>query len=135
MSDLFNGLGVPVRIGSDDDFLKVRETLTRMGISNNVTKTLWQSCHILHKRDKDTGESFYAIVHFKEMFLMDGRPAEVSQEDKDRRDLVVLLLSNWGMLSTVKPLNAVSEAPLLKVIPFKQKEQWNLVAKYQIGKK
>ena len=123
---------VEVRLGEEDDFLKVRETLTRIGVASRKDKTLYQSCHILHKQGK------YYIVHFKELFALDGKPSDFSSEDKGRRNTITKLLSDWGLIAVVEPEKI--EDPLtplnqIKILPFKEKNEWNLVTKYNIGRK
>ncbi len=129
--NLFRGLGVEVRLKADDDFLKVKETLTRIGVASKKDKTLFQSCHILHKRGK------FAIVHFKELFILDGKPSDLTENDIARRNTITNLLTQWelielsvsGTLEPIAPLNQI------KIVKFSEKAQWNLVAKYSIGKK
>jgi hypothetical protein len=123
---------IEVRLGEEDDFLKVRETLTRIGVASRKDKTLYQSCHILHKQGK------YYIVHFKELFALDGKPTDFSDEDKGRRNTVVKLLSDWGLIAVVDPDKiADPQTPLnqIKILPFKEKNEWSLVTKYNIGRK
>jgi hypothetical protein len=122
---------VEVKLKKEDDFLKIKETLTRIGVASERTKTLYQSCHILHKR------GHYYITHFKEMFALDGKPTSLDSEDVQRRNTIVQLLSDWGLLTIVDPSQIADKAPmrLVKVIPHKEKDQWQLVAKYRIGKK
>lgn len=122
---------VEVKLKESDDFLKVRETLTRIGVASKKTNTLFQSCHILHKQGK------YYIVHFKELFDLDGKPTDFSAEDKQRRNTITSLLSDWGLIEVVKEDTIQDTIPVsrLKIIPFNQKDQWELVAKYNIGKK
>lgn len=123
---------VEVRLGEEDDFLKVRETLTRIGVASRKDKTLYQSCHILHKQGK------YYIVHFKELFALDGKPSDFSEEDKGRRNTITKLLSDWGLIAVVEPEKIVEpQTPLnqIKILPFKEKNEWNLVTKYNIGRK
>jgi hypothetical protein len=123
---------VEVRLGEEDDFLKVRETLTRIGVASRKDKTLYQSCHILHKQGK------YYIVHFKELFALDGKPSDFSEEDKGRRNTITKLLSDWGLIAIVDPDNIVDpQTPLnqIKILPFKEKNEWSLVTKYNIGRK
>jgi len=132
IDDIFRGKGVEVRIGDDDNFLKIKETLTRIGIASKKDKTLYQSCHILHKQGR------YSIVHFKELFELDGKSSDFSQEDQARRNTIVKLLEEWGLLKIVDPdLIKKNTAPLsqVKILPFKEKKEWNLVTKYSIGKK
>jgi hypothetical protein len=123
---------IEVRLGEEDDFLKVRETLTRIGVASRKDKTLYQSCHILHKQGK------YYIVHFKELFALDGKPTDFSSEDQGRRNTVVKLLSDWGLIAVVDPDKIVDpQTPLnqIKILPFKEKNEWSLVTKYNIGRK
>jgi hypothetical protein len=122
---------VEVKLKQEDDFLKIKETLTRIGVASERTKTLYQSCHILHKRGR------YYITHFKEMFALDGKPTSLDDEDVQRRNTIVKLLSDWGLLTVVDSALIADQAPmrLVKVIPYKEKDQWQLVAKYRIGKK
>ena len=120
-----------VTIKQPDDFLKVRETLTRIGVASRKDKTLFQSCHILHKQGR------YFIVHFKELFALDGKKATLTQNDIQRRNTIAVLLQDWNLISVVKKEAAEDKAPLsqIKVLPFKEKKEWNLSAKYNIGKK
>ena len=120
-----------VTIKQPDDFLKVRETLTRIGVASRKDKTLFQSCHILHKQGK------YFIVHFKELFALDGKKATLTQNDIQRSNTIAVLLQDWNLISVVKKEAAEDKAPLsqIKVLPFKEKKEWNLSAKYNIGKK
>ena len=120
-----------VTIKQPDDFLKVRETLTRIGVASRKDKTLFQSCHILHKQGK------YYITHFKELFALDGKNSSLSVNDIQRRNTITLLLQDWNLIEVVNPTLVEDKAPLsqIKVLPFKEKNEWNLVAKYNIGKK
>lgn len=120
-----------VTIKQPDDFLKVRETLTRIGVASRKDKTLFQSCHILHKQGK------YYIVHFKELFALDGKTATLSENDIQRRNTIAILLADWNLIDIVKKEAAENKAPLsqIKVLPFKEKKDWILSAKYNIGKK
>jgi len=120
-----------VTIKQPDDFLKIRETLTRIGVASRKDKTLYQSCHILHKQGR------YYIVHFKELFALDGKKATLVENDIQRRNTIAILLSDWGLIDIVKPTEAENKAPLsqIKVLPFKEKKEWTLSAKYNIGKK
>ena len=123
---------VEVKLKTDDDFLKVRETLTRIGVASKKDRTLYQSCHILHKQGK------YYIVHFKELFLLDGKPSNFSEEDQGRRNTIVGLLAEWGLVIEVDELKAKEPRALLsqiKVLPYKERDDWELVAKYNIGRK
>jgi hypothetical protein len=123
---------VEVTLKAEDDFLKVRETLTRIGVASRKEKTLFQSCHILHKQGK------YYIVHFKELFALDGKPTEFSDSDKGRRNTIANLLQEWGLVKIVKPeMTAEPVVPLsqIKILPYKEKNEWELVTKYNIGRK
>ena len=119
-----------VRLKEEEDFLKVKETLTRIGIASRKDKKLFQSCHILHKQGK------YYIVHFKELFLLDSKVANFSEEDKSRRNTIANLLSEWNLIEIVSE-EELPTVPLstIKIIPFKEKSEWELVAKYNIGRK
>lgn len=119
-----------VHLNEPDDFLKVRETLSRIGVASRKDKTLFQSCHILHKQGK------YFIVHFKELFALDGKDTNLSENDIARRNTIANLLSDWGLIDVVGTTN-VEAAPLsqIKVISFKEKNEWKLETKYNIGKK
>ena len=134
MSDEFNWSPeqmLEVTLKQPDDFLKIRETLSRIGVASRKDKTLFQSCHILHKQGK------YYIVHFKELFALDGKKATLVENDVQRRNTISVLLQDWNLLSIVKPEAAENKAPLsqIKIIAFKEKSEWNLQAKYNIGKK
>lgn len=149
MSDdvsLFRGYGILVELACEtdpakcpkdlkerykDSFLKIRETLTRIGIASRKDKTLYQSCHILHKR------GHYAILHFKELFALDGKPHNLSEEDKLRRNKISSLLEEWGLLKIIYPATVEEKALLrhIKIIPWTEKTEWNLVSKYDIGVK
>ena len=120
-----------VTIKQPDDFLKVRETLTRIGVASRKDKTLFQSCHILHKQGK------YYITHFKELFALDGKNSSLSLNDIQRRNTIALLLQDWNLIEVVQPTLVENKAPLsqIKVLQFKEKSEWTLVAKYNIGKK
>jgi len=121
-----------VELAKDDDFLKVKETLTRIGVSSRKEKKLWQSCHILHKRGK------YYIVHFKELFALDGLPTNLSDEDVGRRNTIANLLEEWELLEVVDPEQSedpVTPISKIKILPYKEKDNWELVPKYHIGKK
>jgi len=123
---------VEVRLKNDDDFLKIRETLTRIGVASKKEKTLYQSCHILHKQGR------YFIVHFKELFALDGKPSNFSESDIARRNTITNLLKEWDlveMVSESQTENPVAPISQVKVLPFKEKEEWELVAKYNIGKR
>ena len=122
---------VEVSLSEPDDFLKVRETLTRIGVASRKEKKLYQSCHILHKQGK------YYIVHFKELFALDGKKANLSDNDVQRRNRIIQLLSDWGLVSIAKKESVTDVAPLsqIKVLSFKEKGEWTLESKYNIGKK
>ena len=120
---------VEVALKEPDDFLKVRETLTRIGVASRKEKKIYQSCHILHKQGR------YFIVHFKELFLLDGKPSNLLENDIQRRNTIATLLADWGLVSLINPSQAQDCAPLrqIKVIPFKEKTHWELCPKYNIG--
>ena len=123
---------VEVTLNEQDDFLKVRETLTRIGIASRKDKTLYQSCHVLHKQGR------YYIVHFKELFALDGKPSNFDQGDESRRNTIANLLSDWGLIKLVNEQRSASPtAPMsqIKIIPHKDKDEWTLEAKYTIGRK
>ena len=123
---------VEVVLNEQDDFLKVRETLTRIGVSSRKERVLYQSCHILHK------QGHYYIVHFKELFQLDGKPSNISENDIQRRNAIANLLEEWGLIKIVnKDITKDNIAPLhqIKIISFKEKDDWQLIAKYNIGKK
>ena len=123
---------VEVNLRNSEDFLKVRETLSRIGLASKKEKTLYQSCHILHKQGR------YYIVHFKELFLLDGKDSTLSEGDVARRNRIVQLLEEWELIDIVDPdktENPVSPLSQIKIIPFKEKNKWNLVTKYTIGSK
>ena len=122
---------IEVKLNEPDDFLKVRETLTRIGVASRKEKKLYQSCHILHKQGK------YFIVHFKELFALDGKFANLTINDVQRRNRITRLLSDWGLISILKEDSVVDIAPLnqIKVLPYKEKHEWKLEQKYNIGKK
>jgi hypothetical protein len=123
---------VEVRISQDDDFLKIRETLTRIGIASRREKKLFQSCHILHK------QGHYFIVHFKELFALDGKPTNFSEEDIARRNTIANLLSDWDLVELVDPAKSSSPvAPItqIKILSHKEKYEWELLPKYAIGRR
>jgi len=123
---------IEVRIGEEEDFLKIKETLTRIGVASRKEKKLYQSCHIFHKQGK------YYIVHFKEMFMIDGKPSNFSDEDKGRRNKIIELLQDWELLKVLdsekikEPLASMSQ---IKIINHKEKSEWILEAKYNMGRK
>ena len=118
-----------VTLKEPDDFLKIRETLTRIGVASRKDQKLFQSCHILHKQGR------YFIVHFKELFLLDGKPSNLVENDVQRRNTIATLLADWGLIDILHPEKAKDLAPLrqIKVIPFKDKSLWELCPKYNIG--
>jgi len=122
---------VEVMLTEPDDFLKVRETLTRIGVASRKEKTIYQSCHILHKQGK------YYIVHFKELFALDGKNTNLSINDLQRRNRIIQLLSDWGLITVVKAETISDVAPLnqIKILAFKEKDEWTLESKYNIGRK
>ena len=123
---------IEVSLNEQDDFLKVRETLTRIGVSSRKEKVLYQSCHILHKQGR------YYIVHFKELFALDGKPSNLSENDIQRRNAIANLLEEWGLVTILNPQVLVDNiAPLhqIKIISSKEKDDWHLITKYNIGKK
>ena len=131
MNDLLGAL-IEVKIAEEEDFLKIKETLTRIGVASRKEKKLFQSCHIFHKQGK------YYIVHFKEMFAIDGKPSNFSEEDKGRRNKIIELIQDWGLLKVVEtdsikdPLASMSQ---IKIINHKEKSEWTLEAKYNMGRK
>ncbi len=122
---------VEVALGQPDDFLKIRETLTRIGVASRKERKLYQSCHILHKQGK------YYIVHFKELFALDGKKTNLSLNDVQRRNRIIQLLSDWGLLEVISTDKIEDVAPLnqIKVLSFKDKDDWTLESKYNIGRK
>ena len=120
-----------VTLNEPDDFLKVRETLTRIGVASRKENTLFQSCHILHKQGR------YFIVHFKELFLLDGKKSNLEENDIARRNTIATLMSDWGLVSIDNKDDAQPLAPMrqIKIIPFKEKNNWTLQPKYNIGNK
>ena len=124
---------VEVTIDEKDDFLKVRETLTRIGVASKKEKILYQSCHILHKQGK------YYIVHFKELFALDGKPTDITENDLSRRNAIANLLEDWGLVKIVNKKQTEVPAPIflsqVKILSHKEKNEWQLTPKYNIGKK
>lgn len=122
---------VQVALNTADDFLKIRETLTRIGVASRRDQTLFQSCHILHKQGR------YYIVHFKELFALDGKKTDLSENDLQRRNTIARLLQDWNLITLLDPNVCADVAPLsqIKVLAFEEKGAWNLVAKYSIGKR
>ena len=128
--DIFKGYGVEVSLTNREDFLKIAETLTRIGVPARNENRLYQTCHILHKRGR------YAIVHFKEMLALDGNETNYDTDDRLRRDKIVLLLEQWKLVRPTHPLNVEETAAVkIKVIPYREKHLWTLIHKYTIGKK
>ena len=119
---------VEVTLKEPDDFLKIKETLTRIGVASRKDNCLYQSCHILHKQGR------YFIVHFKELFLLDGKPSNLTENDVQRRNSIIRLLDDWGLIQLISELKG-GLAPLrqIKVIPYKEKNMWELLPKYNIG--
>ena len=122
---------IEITLNEPDDFLKVRETLTRIGVASRKEKKIYQSCHILHKQGK------YYIVHFKELFALDGKHANLTQNDVQRRNRIIQLLSDWGLITIMNVSKITDIAPLnqIKVLAYKEKHEWILETKYNIGKK
>lgn len=132
MEDIFRGVGVEITLPKPDNFLKIKETLTRIGIASKKEQRLYQSCHILHKQGR------YAILHFKELFILDGKEHSFKDEDKARRNTIVNLLAEWDLLGIIDA--SITEDPVaplsqIKILSHKEKDQWLLDAKYNIGKK
>jgi hypothetical protein len=122
---------IEVTLAKEDDFLKIRETLTRIGVSSQKNKTIYQSCHILHKKGK------YYITHFKELFALDGKPSNFGDEDRGRRNTIANLLAEWGLVTLVdteKSKDPVAPLSQIKILPYKEKREWNLEPKYNLGK-
>lgn len=129
--DDFEGMGIEINLKNPDDFLKVKETLTRIGItSRGSEKKLYQSCHILHKKGK------YRIMHFKELFLLDGRDSSIADSDISRRNKIVSMLVSWGLISVddTRKIHYESNEPL-HVVKYTEKDEWELIYKYKVGKK
>jgi len=130
--DIFKGVGVEVELPTQDSFLKIKETLTRIGISSRKEKKLYQSCHILHKKGR------YSILHFKELFILDGKHNTLTEEDVARRNTIVNLLEEWELVKIVDPSKTkdpIASLNQIKIISFKEKNDWELTVKYNIGKK
>ena len=130
--DIFSGHGVEITLEDKDKFLLVKETLTRIGVASKKEKVLYQSCHILHKQGR------YAIVHFKELFSLDGKPTNISENDLARRNTISVLLEDWGLLKLVNPTKTKElqvNLSQIKILGFKEKEGWSLISKYNIGKR
>jgi hypothetical protein len=132
MEDIFRGVGVEIELPKPDNFLKVKETLTRIGIASRKERKLYQSCHILHKQGR------YAILHFKELFILDGKENNFIDEDKARRNTIVNLLEEWELIKVLN--SSMTEDPVaplsqIKILSHKEKGTWELSSKYNIGKK
>ena len=130
--DIFRGVGVEVELPTPDSFLKIKETLTRIGISSRKDRKLFQSCHILHKKGR------YSILHFKELFILDGKQNTFGEEDQARRNTIVNLLEEWDLIRIVDPTQTkepVASLNQIKIISYKEKNDWELTVKYNIGKK
>ena len=127
--DIFKGVGIEISLPSPDSFLKVKETLTRIGISSRKEKKLYQTCHILHKQGR------YSILHFKELFILDGKKNTFTDEDIARRNTIVNLLNDWGLIEVLGKTEPAAPLSQIKVISYKEKSNWTLEAKYNIGKK
>lgn len=129
--DIEGYVPLEIKLVEPDDFLKIRETLTRIGVASRKDKILYQSCHILHKQGR------YFICHFKELFALDGKQADLTENDLQRRNTVSKLLSDWGLIAVLQPKLFEDVAPLsqIKVLSFKEKDDWTLQTKYNIGKK
>ena len=130
-NDIFEGLGVEIGLKTQDDFLKIKETLTRIGVSSRKENKLYQSCHILHKRGR------YAIMHFKELFELDELESNISDNDVGRRNTIVSLLEEWGLLNVIDPIEEdepKANIKQIKIISHKDKDDWELIPKYHIGK-
>jgi len=131
MNDILDSL-IEVKIDGEESFLKIKETLTRIGVASRKENKLYQSCHIFHK------QGHYYIVHFKEMFIIDGKPSNFSEEDMGRRNKIAELLQDWGLLKIVdqeRIKDPIAPMNQIKVLNYKEKDQWTLEAKYQIGRK
>ena len=128
---IFRNYGIEILLPTPDDFLKTKETLSRMGISSKKDKILYQSCHILHK------QGYYSIVHFKELFALDGKPASITDSDLSRRNAIAKLLHEWGLVTLVDAKSVEDPPPILlsqiKILSHKEKSEWQLVPKYSIG--
>lgn len=129
--NIFRGYGVEVLLNSPEDFLKIAETLTRVGVAARNENKLYQTCHILHKRGR------YAIMHFKEMLALDGNETNYSDEDEARRNKIVQLLEQWRLVKAIEPTAIANQIDIskIKVIPYRDKRAWTLVPKYTIGKR
>lgn len=132
--DIFKGYGIPILLKDEDSFLKIRETLTRIGVASRKEQTLWQSCHILHK------QGYYHLMHFKELFLLDGRQSDFSENDTARRNTIALLLHDWELFQISPQVRTIISSKVvemnqIKILTYKEKSDWNLQSKYSIGGK
>jgi len=128
--DIFEGLGIEITLDTQEDFLKVKETLTRIGVSSRKENKLYQSCHILHKRGR------YSIMHFKELFELDGLESNMSENDVGRRNTIAVLLEEWGLLDIIDPIEEDeprASIKQIKILSYKDKGDWELIPKYHIG--
>lgn len=130
-ADLFRGFGIEVTLPDEQAFLKIRETLTRIGVASRKDKTLYQSAHILHK------QGHYAILHFKELFALDGKKTDFSEDDKQRRNAIASLLEEWGLVKIIRPEQVTEKSPMshIKVLRYGEKGEWTLKCKYSVGRK
>lgn len=119
--------GVEIKLIKEDDFLKIKETLTRIGIASKKDQKLYQSCHILHKRGK------YYIIHFLEMFRLDGKSSKISSDDLSRRNRIAQLLEDWGLCEILEEMDEMLPVSSIKIIPYKSKSEWTLIEKYTMG--
>lgn len=129
VSNVFNGVGVQVKLADDEDFMVIRETLTRIGVSPKGKKVLYQSCHLIHKNGS------YAVTHFKELFALDGLPANISEEDIQRRNAIIKLLEEWELVDVLEKEKIKDSMPIngLKIIKHSEKNNWELVPKFNTG--
>lgn len=130
--DIFKGYGIPILLKDEDSFLKIRETLTRIGVASRKEQTLWQSCHILHK------QGYYHLMHFKELFLLDGRQSDFSENDIARRNTIALLLHDWELFEISPQIRTIISSKVvemnqIKILSYKEKSDWDLQSKYSIG--
>jgi len=131
LDDIFEGVGVEIELKKNEDFLKVVETLTRIGIASRKERKLFQSCHILHKRGR------YSIMHFKELFILDGKDSNFEEDDRARRNTIINLLEEWGLVNVIdedKIMDPVAPLSQIKVLAHREKSDWELIQKYTIGK-
>ena len=129
--DIFKNLGVEVTFPKEQDFLKIKETLSRIGVASKKNNTLYQSCHILHKQGR------YSIFHFKELFILDGKESDFSVEDNKRRNTIAGLLEEWGLVTILDPSRILEQSSMagIKVLNYSEKSSWTLMTKYSLGKK